>query len=222
MNRISKIRNKFKMLLEKTIKKRERDYLNSVNKQKLVNDNFSIISSNCVAGVIYHDLGKKFLSPTINLYFESKDFIKFLKNMDYYVSLKLEEDFDKKYDYPVAKLGDLKLYCVHYDSFEEVKIKWEERCKRINKNNLFVIMCERDFCSETEIKEFDELPYKNKIIFVSRPMPQIKSAYYIPGTENKKEENQGIVPIMKYKSIISGRRFIDDFDYVSFLNKNIE
>ncbi len=222
MSRINKIRNRFKTFLEKTIKKRERLQLNSINKKNLVNDNFSIISSNCVGGIIYHDLGKKFLSPTINLYFEAKDFIKFLKNFDYYISLELEEDFNKKYNYPVAKLGDLKLYCVHYDSYKEVKSKWEERCKRINKDNLFVIMSERDFCSEVEIKEFDQLPYKNKIIFVSKPMPEIKSAYYIPGTENKKEKNQGIIPVMKYKSIISGRRFIDDFDYVSFLNNTME
>ena len=36
---------------------------------------FTIISSNCIGGVIYSDLHRKFLSPTINLFFSAKDFL---------------------------------------------------------------------------------------------------------------------------------------------------
>lgn len=38
-------------------------------RHKLKNENFTIISNNCIAGVLYKDLNKKFNSPTINLYF---------------------------------------------------------------------------------------------------------------------------------------------------------
>lgn len=41
--------------------------INQNNRLKLCIENFSIISSNCVGGVITHELGKRFLSPTINL-----------------------------------------------------------------------------------------------------------------------------------------------------------
>ena len=41
---------------------------------------FTIISSNCIGGVIYSDLHRKFLSPTINLFFSAKDFLKFVFN----------------------------------------------------------------------------------------------------------------------------------------------
>ena len=35
--------------------------------RKLANPDFTIIASNCVGTIIYHDLGVPFLSPTINL-----------------------------------------------------------------------------------------------------------------------------------------------------------
>ena len=36
----------------------------------------SIICSNCIGGEIYHDLGMKFYSPTINLWMSESDFLK--------------------------------------------------------------------------------------------------------------------------------------------------
>ena len=50
---------------------------------------FSIICSSCIGGIIYHRLGLKFLTPTINLWFNQKDFIKFISNLQYYLDQKL-------------------------------------------------------------------------------------------------------------------------------------
>lgn len=36
-------------------------------KKKLRNDNFVILSSNCIGGCLLHDLGLEFTTPTINL-----------------------------------------------------------------------------------------------------------------------------------------------------------
>ena len=36
---------------------------------------FTLISSNCNGGIIYHDFKKQFLSPTINLYFEDNELL---------------------------------------------------------------------------------------------------------------------------------------------------
>ena len=52
-------------------------------RKRLKNDNFSIICSNCIGGTIYNRLGKQFLSPTINLWFYQKDFLKFIQNIHY-------------------------------------------------------------------------------------------------------------------------------------------
>lgn len=47
---------------------------------------------------MYHDLGLRFDSPTINLYIYPEDFIKLLKNSHYF--LESEMDFIKDYDEP--------------------------------------------------------------------------------------------------------------------------
>lgn len=41
---------------------------------RLKNKDFSIISRNCIGGVMYHDLGLKCTSPTVNLFFYPDDF----------------------------------------------------------------------------------------------------------------------------------------------------
>lgn len=97
---------------------------NMRKKKRLKNNNFSIISSNCVGGVIYHKLGLKFLSPTINLWIRPNDYLKFLKNLNYYlITANLSEDKSNYLDYPVGFLGSgenkITLYFQHYQSFTE-------------------------------------------------------------------------------------------------------
>ena len=49
---------------------------NRIRREKLKNNDFTIISSECAGGVIYHDLGLRFDSPTINLWFKPDDYLK--------------------------------------------------------------------------------------------------------------------------------------------------
>lgn len=58
-----------------------RTALNSENKKRLANRNFTILCNNCVGGVILHELGERFNSPTVNLFFGAEDYIKFWKNL---------------------------------------------------------------------------------------------------------------------------------------------
>ena len=102
------------------------------------------------------------------------------------------------------------------DNFRQSSIQgvMNERVKRMNYNNLFVLFTDRDECTEQDLLEFDKLPYKKKVVFVNRPHPSIKSAVYIRGFED--EECVG--PCMAYKSKISYWRYYDDFDYVEWFN----
>lgn len=51
----------------------------------LKNQNFTIFCNVCIGGVIYSHLGMKFLSPTINLWISTEDFLKFLLNYNSYI-----------------------------------------------------------------------------------------------------------------------------------------
>ena len=160
-----------------------------------------------------HDLGIRFNSPTINLYFDAKDYVKFLENMDYYLDCKLR--FESRSDsYPIGYLDDLKIYFVHYSDCDEANEKWEERKKRLNKENLFIIMTDRDGCTFELLERFDKLPYKNKIIFTSKKYEQIKSSIWI-----SKYRNQNTVGYLHEIHSLSGKRGYNiNFDYVAWLN----
>lgn len=58
----------------------------SLRRLRLRNRDFSLISNNCIAGIIYHDLGLPFRTPTINLFFENDDFFRFADNLEYYLT----------------------------------------------------------------------------------------------------------------------------------------
>lgn len=97
-------------------------------KEKLKNKNFTLISVNCAAGRMYHNLGLRFDSPTINLAFSRQDFCKFCANLRYYLDQELIFiGTDKRF--PVALLGDIYIDFVHYTSKEEAEEKWNERKK---------------------------------------------------------------------------------------------
>lgn len=196
-----------------------RTRINRKNKKSLKNTDFSIISSNCIGGVIYHELGLKFKSPTINMYMKSKDFIKFCKNLEFYLKQELKYIKQHEKSYPIIELYDIKLYCVHYKNFKEVQENWDKRVKRVNFDNLFFIMSERDGCTYEDIVEFDKLPYENKVIFVHKDMPEIKSAYYIRNTELNGDPDNKIVGLTEYEGRYTGKRYIDEFNYIDFLNR---
>lgn len=206
---MNNLKRKIKNLINKI---KRRNIIKSYKKQ-LNNKDFTLISSNCNGSFIMHDLGVKFNSPTINLFILPKDFNKFIKNLDEYLNYELLEVRDDNIKYPIGKLNDIYIYFKHYNNFNEAKEKWDIRKKRINKNNLFILSTDRDGCSYRDIEEFDNLPYKNKVIFTHKYYPHIKSAYYIKGFEKDKE-----VGILSCFEGMTGRRYLDQFDYISWFN----
>ena len=143
------------------LKLKRKILINKIGK-KVNLEGVSLISQNCVGGVIYHDAKQKFLSPTVNLYILPKDFIKFVNNIDYYLSLTPNVKMGK--DYPIGTLGDVKINFMHYSSPQEALEKWEERKQRINFDKIFVIMVERDGFDDEDFKDFLKIKYP-KILF---------------------------------------------------------
>lgn len=140
----------------------KRRVLSRIIQKKINIKEISLISQNCVGGVVYHDANQRFLSPTVNLYILPKDFIKFVNNLDYYLSLTPKVEMGK--DYPIGTLGDIQINFMHYSSPQEALEKWEERKQRINFDKIFVIMVERDGFDDEDFKEFLKIKYP-KILF---------------------------------------------------------
>lgn len=196
-----------------------RDLLyNRKRRNRLSNKEFSLITSDCVGGCIAKDLKTRMNSPTRNFYFNADDYIKFCQNLDYYLTLE-PKPYDGNYEgvgaeYLMASLGDLKMFLVHYTSVEECRKEWIRRRARVNKQNMFFMMNDRNYCTERELKAFDELPYKNKVCFTHRKYPQYAATFYIPGSDNDKY----IKGVTRYIHQWWIKRYYDYFDFVSWLN----
>ena len=101
---------------------------------------------------------------------------------------------------------------MHYDTIENAYSKWKERIKRIHRENMCVWFTNWSG-DESILERFDKLPFKNKIIFVNKNYTEYKSSIYLPGFEKK----SGVGQIWKTKNIV-GKRYIDQFDFVEYLN----
>lgn len=190
---------------------------NENRRSRLRNTDFTIISQNCIGGVIYHNLGKQFSSPTINLWFKPNDFLRLLENLPYYLTeATLVADLAEtaRLGYPVGILdNDIKVYFQHYRDFQEAKTKWDERKHRVNYDNLFIIMTDRDGCTLDMMQKFGKLSYKNKVILVGKSHPECSVALKL----NRCLENNHLGNVFK-GNLVTGKTKLDQFDYVTFLN----
>lgn len=179
----------------------------------LSNEDFTIISSNCIGGLLYHDLNHKFLSPTVNLFYDTaEDYIKFCENLEYYVSLDMVE-VDSNNSYPVGQIGDIKLHLVHYKSFNEAKEKWNERKRRINFEKIFVIFTDRNGFHDELLKRFDKLPYK-KVFFSHKLDRDFNCICYLPEFKNK----NCVGDLTRYANIFGDKFYEKHFNFVKWLN----
>ena len=197
-------------------------------RSKLKNKDFTIIARDCIGGVLYHQLNAQFLSPTINLFFTLNAFNYFCLYLEDYLNADLEESKEEKVDYPVGLLKPkkdskvdkiLKVHFMHYESFDNAFQKWEERKKRINFNNIYVISScayphEIENLNPQIIDDWNKIKYP-KVILVDKNY----------GFENeiiiKKPEDCQEYAWLLYApdQVQTWKRTFNDFDFVKFLNQ---
>ena len=143
-----------------------------------INKTFTIISCNCIGGIVYHNLGAAFSTPTINLFIETPDFLKLCLNLNKYMNDSMREASDSMLKgYPIGILGDdIRIHFAHYQSFEEAINAWERRKQRINYDNIFVIATDRDGFEERMLEQLDLIEYP-KVFFSHKKLNNDYSVY---------------------------------------------
>lgn len=132
-----------------------------------------------------HELGMKFNSPFVNLFIPADDYITLLENLEFYLGKTVENITPVNGKYPIGLLGGrIELHFLHYTTFEDAVNCWNRRLKRINKDNLYVIMTERDGCTMDHLKRFGNLSFKHKVAFCSCSFGKDKTFYYVKGFES--------------------------------------
>lgn len=183
--------------------------------RKLVKSVPTIISRDCVGGVLYERLGARFSSPTINLFMTNEDFVLFCMNLKLFLKGNLEEDASS--DYPVGVIrtvkGTIHLYFMHYSSFEEARRCWERRKRRVNYDNIKVIFNAEPNVDKNIEKNFYNIPYK-KILLSSNccgGKDSINMRCYQKGYE-------GTLLAYKFEKV-PVIRYMDEVNWIRFLNK---
>ena len=131
-------------------------------------------------GVVYQYYNIPYLSPTAGVYFFAEDYMRFVKNLRYYMShevrsITANESAHKETLYklhqenvPIGLIDDVEVVFLHYKTFEEAVEKWNRRKSRINWDNLYIKMSFQNECKDEYVYEFDRLPYRNKLFFVTK------------------------------------------------------
>lgn len=181
------------------------------NKKNNCNQNFTLLCANCMGGYIYHQLGVKFQSPTINLMMLQTDFIKMISDLPHYLSLDFVEK-ESKSGCPVGMLGDITVYFTHYSSFPEAISAWKKRAKRVNYDNLYIIASDRDGMTRDDIERLGNVKCKKLVCFTAKK-------YEYPWCFQVKEfENDRQIGSILKKTITGKWKFETFFDYIGWLN----
>ena len=109
---------------------------------------------------------------------------------------------------------------MHYDSFKLAKEKWEERKKRIDYKNILVInsccySTEVETLTDKDIKEWNKIEYP-KVILVNKPY-----GFNDEFEVKKHKECKEFAWLLYQHDKRNDRRTFNDFDFVSFINKNV-
>ena len=192
-----------------------------VLRQSIKNIDVSFLVPNCIGGIIFHDMGLRFLSPTVNLMMTQTDFFEFVMYLDDYLGGNFVFIHDNDSECPCAELYPLNgrkyitVNFTHYRSEKEAIEKWNSRKKRINKNNLFVFLEERDGLTEKEIIKLAELSVKGIVVFTCNEYKDIPYTVYLPKYHNNGEVGN----ILKQNHFTGKREYEKYFDFVKWFNE---
>ncbi len=194
--------------------------LSKKRREKLNSTDFTIISNNCWGGVCYEYFNIEKKSPTIGCYFFAADFVKFCKNLKYYLKQKLvlidsqksihrEELHNKGEDgVIVGKLDDVEIVFLHYKDKNLILDKWQRRVKRINYDKIILKFSYQNGCNDELINDFLAISEYPKICFCGEKLFQSDDIIVFPWHDGKTTFDETI-------------HFGKFFDVVSLINSKL-
>ena len=192
--------------------------LSDIRRKSLNNDDFTIISNNCWGGHVYRRFGIQYKSPTVGLYFYADEYIRFLKDLENNIfgDIRIIKSSDSKYkedllrknqrDVVIGLINDsVEVVFLHYHSPEEATEKWKRRAERVNMDNLIVKFSQMNNCSIQNLKDFSNLEYKKKVLFLASQIDGINGIVINRYSDN----NQVIDDTTYYANYISLKKLIN-------------
>ena len=211
------LKHPYKTIAEKNEAKRCLKDVDRLNNKKP-----TILSNDCIAGVLMKNYALPCKSPMINCAMLPEGYVRYLAHIEHYLQCELVEK-ESELNFPVGELvseafGNIEIRFMHYASFKEAKTLWKRRSKRIDLNNMNVVLDLNPgmVASEKDVNAFLALPY-NKVIITTEKFKDTPVSHFID--VGNKINVPGIM--LKFKNL-RGERYYDDFDFIEWLNKNAQ
>ena len=198
-------------------------------RRQLENHDFSILCNRCLGGTISHALGERFRSPTVNLIIDDKAFLFFCEHIREYSDCPLELPTSEelrllpKTSFPVGVLRGkddlpaIPIFFMHFKTFEQAKEKWELRYKRINYENICIMMDCKMHATKKFLDDFEKLPIERKVVFSHNDDPERWPSNFHYSFYTKEKHGDGVL----YRKVRRGfleYQWMDEFDYITWLN----
>ncbi len=188
-----------------------------INKMRseIKNTSATLLCPNCIGGILFHDLGLQFRSPTVNLMMLQTDFLKFASNTKHYLNSQLEFFKHSDYSCPCAKLDDITIHFTHYKTEENAEQKWIQRSSRIDWDNLFIMLSERDGITKEQIESLQKVKARGIVVFTA-------NKYDLPYTVQipKYAKDGAVGNVLKQSHVTGKREYEKYFDFVKWFNES--
>lgn len=162
-------------------------------RHELVVDDFTIISNNCWAGMVYESYNMRKLTPTVGMFIMPSDYIRFVSSLSSYLEQNIEflqpdeskwriklRNNDNWGKYLIGRVGDVELHMLHHHDIATARRKWESRIERVNYDRILYKFNDQNDASEENLAAFDALPLEHKVIFAAKEHPSLESCVKIP------------------------------------------
>ncbi len=210
-NVISKLHQNWYRLTSKIFEKsyRKKEF------QRLKRSDFSLICSNCVAGLFYHSYNLPFLSPTINTDFNGEGFLVFANDLEVYLNKPILDEHLTKDGFIAGTLSEYEIIFPHSKTFEEATHEWNRRKERINFNNVIVMWNAKEKIVDSKLVcLFDKLPYRKMMFTIDESLKNHPNTIFM-----KEFKTFSSMPLLTYRTNYKGQRLYEYyFDWISFIN----
>jgi uncharacterized protein (DUF1919 family) len=155
-----------------------RRYLNDmtdrVEKIRIGDAKFAIVSNNCWGAGAYKAARRPYNTPFVGLFLYPDCYLELLENFGSYIQADIKFGNRSKYfcndaNYPIGYLNDnVEVHFLHYASAEEASEKWKRRSARLRRDiaqgvPVFFKLCDREGCTYDHFSRFHALPFSNKL-----------------------------------------------------------
>jgi len=201
-----------------------------IRRRKLHNHDFSILCNRCIGGVMTHAVGERFRSPTVNLIIDDEAFLFFCEHVKEYAGAPVtapneeESRLLPKVRFPVGvlrgedrDLPDIPLFFMHFKTLEDAIEKWDRRYRRINYEQICIMMDCKMHATEEFLDRFEKLPFERKVIFSHREDPNRWPHNFRFSFYTKEKHRDGVLYRKTYRGLREAQAF-EEFDYIQWLN----